>query len=398
MLGVGRMPGAFALLLCGWMCLGGSPAFASPESRALAARAAFDIYSLDREDALALYKQAVAADPGDAAAYRGLAGALWLSITFRRGNMTVDDYLGKVGHSDLKLPPPAPDVAQAFGDAVNHALELAQKRVDVNPKDPDGHYQLGAAIGLRASYIITVEGGMLKAVKSARGAYEEHEKVLELDPGRADAGLIVGTYRYVVSAMSLPVRLFAYIYGFGSGKEKGMQLITRASEYPGDNQTDARLALVLLDNREALYDAALDQLAALRLRYPKNRILWLETGATYLRSGRALDAERWLTDGIARFESDSRPKMFGEAALWYYKRGAARAALEHTSDADADLRKALAAEGRQWVHGRAHLELGKLALKANNKTAANAELRQAVSLCAADNDTAAADEARHLIR
>ena len=27
---------------------------------------------------------------------RGLASSLWLSITFRRGNMTVDDYLGSV--------------------------------------------------------------------------------------------------------------------------------------------------------------------------------------------------------------------------------------------------------------------------------------------------------------
>ena len=397
MLDVARTPSAIVASLSIWACLGGSPALASPESRALTARAAFDIYSLDRDDALALYKQAVAADPNDVTAYRGLASALWLSITFRRGNMTVDDYLGKVGHSDLKLPPPSPEVAQAFRDAVNRALELGQKRVTANPKDADGHYQLGAAIGLRASYIITVEGGMLGAVKAARGAYDEHEKVLELDPKRADAGLIVGTYRYVVSAMSLPVRLFAYIYGFGGGKEKGMQLITAASEYPGDNQTDARLALVLLDNREGLYDAALLQLATLRQLYPKNRILWLETGATYLRSGRPQDADRWLTDGIARFESDSRQKMFGEPALWYYKRGAARAALDRDSDADADLRQALASEGRQWVHGRTHLELGKLALKERNKSAANAELRQAVSLCSADNDAAAAEEARRLI-
>ncbi|HEX4346540.1 MAG TPA: tetratricopeptide repeat protein, partial [Vicinamibacterales bacterium] len=168
--------------------------------------------------------------------------------------------------------------------------------------------------------------------------------------------------------------------------------------YPGDNQTDARLALVLLDNRESQYDAALAQLASLRQLYPKNRILWLETGATYLRAGRADDADRWLTEGVARFESDARPKMFGEPALWYYKRGAARAALGRASDADADLHKSVASEGRQWVHGRAHLELGKLALKAKDKARANAELQQAVSLCSADNDAGAADEARHLVK
>ena len=51
--------------------------------------------------------------------------------------------------------------------------------------------------------------------------------------------------------------------------------------------------------------------------------------------------------------------MFGEDALWWYKRGAARAMLGR-ADARPDLEKALAADGRKWVQGRAHLELGKL--------------------------------------
>jgi tetratricopeptide (TPR) repeat protein len=289
-------------------------------------------------------------------------------------------------------------MAQGFREAVEHALLLARKHVDAHPKDPEAHFELGAAIGLRASYLVTVEGSVLGAVKAARGAYDEHEKVLDLDPKRADAGLIVGTYRYLVASLSVPLRLFAYMAGFGGGREKGLQMVNRAADYPGDNQTDARLAMVLLDNRERRFDAALTQLAGLRELYPRNRILWLETGGTYLRAGRAEDADRILTEGIGRFESDARPKMFGEPALWYYKRGAARAALGRQSDAEADLRKAVGSEGRQWVLGRAHLELGKLALHAGDRRAANAELGQAITLCSSDNDANAAEEARHLLK
>jgi len=373
-------------------------AFGNPQSHALSAKAAFDIYNLDREQGLAEYRQAVAADPDDASALRGLASAFWLSITFHRGNMTVDDYIGKVGHSDLKLPPPPADVAAAFKDAVDRAIVLGRKHVDARPKDPEAHFQLGSAIGLRASYIVTVEGGLFAAVKAARGAYDEHEKVLDLDPTRADAGLVVGTYRYVVSALSLPVRFFAYVYGFGGGKEKGLQMINAAAEYPGGNQTDARLAMVLLDNREGRFDAALYQLSKLRDKYPKNRILWLETGSTYLRAGRAADADRVLTEGLSRFAADTREKMFGEPALWMYKRGAARAALGRIAEAEADLRDALTLEGRPWVYGRTHFELGKLALAKNDRAGANAEFKQAVELCASDNDAASADEAKHLIK
>src|SRR6478736_4477953 len=87
-----------------------APALANQESDALRARAALETYNMDRERALATYRQAVAADPQDSAAYRGLASALWLSITFRRGNMTVDDYLGSVNRTGTSAPPPPADV------------------------------------------------------------------------------------------------------------------------------------------------------------------------------------------------------------------------------------------------------------------------------------------------
>jgi tetratricopeptide (TPR) repeat protein len=194
------------------------------------------------------------------------------------------------------------------------------------------------------------------------------------------------------------LRMVAYMAGFGGGKEKGLKQIEDAAAYAGDNQTEARFALILLYNREQQYDNALKQLAILRERYPRNRLVWLESGSTALRAGRAADAERFLSDGLARFASDTRPRMFGEDALWRYKRGATLAALGRTGEADADLRKALASEGRKWVHARSHVELGKLALKAGNKPAARAEFQAAIPLADSDNDPLTSDEAKRLLK
>ena len=374
------------------------PSLANPASAALRAKAADEIYNLDRDLALATFRQAVAADPGDAAAYRGVATALWLTITFRRGNMTVDDYLGRVTRPNAGFPPPPADTAAAFNDAIDRALAIARRKIAANPKDADAHYQVAAAVGLRASYAATVEGRMLGAFRAAREAYEEDETVLALDPRRTDAGLIVGTYRYVVSALALPLRWIAYVAGFGGDKEMGLQLIEGAAAYPGESQTDARFALVLIDNREKRYDEALKQLELLKAHYPRNRLLWLETGSTDLRAGRPAEAERALEDGMARFANDTRPRMFGEDALWHYKRGTARAEVGRAADARDDLTKAIALEGRAWVKGRAHLELGKLALKAGDRAAARRDLEAAVSLCAGDNDALSADEARNLLK
>ena len=147
--------------------------------------------------------------------------------------------------------------------------------------------------------------------------------------------------------MALPMRLVAYAAGFGGGREKGIALVQEAADYDGENRTDARVALVLLFNRERRYDEALKQLDRLRAEYPRNRLFWLETGGTFLRAGRHADANRVLTEGIDRFADDTRPRMFGEGALWYQKRGAARAALGLAAEARDDLQKSIAAEGRR---------------------------------------------------
>jgi tetratricopeptide (TPR) repeat protein len=189
----------------------------------------------------------------------------------------------------------------------------------------------------------------------------------------------------------------AYMAGFGGGAARGLQLVESAASYKSDSQNEARLALVLLYNRERRYDDALRQLAYLREHYPDNRLLWLETASTFLRAGRAGDADRMLDEGMARFARDRRTKMFGEEALWFYKRGSARAALGRDLDARRDLQHALTVTARDWVHGRASLEIGKLALKTGDRDGARRALRQAVTLCARDEDGDVAAQARALL-
>ena len=385
-------------LVCGVLIAAvAAPAGANPASVALRAKAAAATYNLDHDLAMATFKEAVNADPNDAGAYRGLATTLWLSITFRRGNMTVDDYLGRPNKpTSSPLPAPPPETVTAFRNTIETAIRIARKAIEANSRDAEAHYQLGASVALRASYTATVEGSVMGAFRSAREAYVEHEKVLSLAPQRKDAGLVVGTYRYIVATLSLPARWVAYVVGFGGGRERGLQLVEEAASFAGENQTDARFALTLLYNREKRYDDALKQLAALREAYPRNRLLWLENGSTLLRASRPEDALRILNDGFARFADDRRPRMFGELALWHYKRGAALAALGR-GEAAAELKQAIANEGRKWVHGRAHVELGKLALKAGNPAAAREEFRAAIPLCESDNDQAWADEAKRLM-
>jgi tetratricopeptide (TPR) repeat protein len=367
---------------------------ASEESRQLRVRAFELAYNLDYDDATREMEAAVRADPSDAAAERGLAVIPWLLISFTRGAVTVDDYLGSISRQNVALRQPPADLAQRFQRHSGRALQLAEADVARRPRDPEAVYQLGAAVGLQATYVATVEGRVLGAFRAARRAYDAHEQVLDMAPARKDAGLVVGTYRYIVSAMSFPVRMMAYAAGFGGDRDRGLRMIEEAAASDTEAAADARFALVLLYNRDGRFADALRVLGELLKAFPRNRILWLEAGATALRAGRAAEAEQFLSEGVKRLAADRRPRMFGEEALWLYKRGAALLALNRLEEAAADLTRGATLEARRWVAGRTQAELGKLADLRQDRATARAHFQRALTLAQEDNDPAGAAAAR----
>ena len=369
----------------------------SDAGRAAALRArAFDAaYNLDHDRAMGLFTEALAESPDDGAAHRGIATVQWLEITFARGTISADEFMGDARPAG-NPPPVSPDRARTFHDHANRALQLAESRARERPDDAEAHYQLGAIVGLRASYTATIEGRIFAAFRSARRAYDEHERVLALDPPRKDAGLIVGTYRYLVSTLPAPTRAMAYLAGFGGGRARGLVLLESAAAHPSDAQTEAKLGLVLLYNREARYDDALRVLADLRTRYPRNRLLWLESAATARRGRHPRDAEALLAEAEKRFAADTRPRAFGEAALWHFTRGIVLLDIGQLPGARASLVQAMTGDARTWVRARTQLALGKLSERTGDRTAAAPAYDAAARLADIGRDPATAAEARRL--
>src|SRR5262245_40244423 len=372
-----------------------APAGEAQTAPALRARALQLGYNLDHAEALALFKNASDADPRDPAAFRLAAATAWTAQLFDDGAITVADYLGQA-RAAIPRPAPASTTAALVRDGVRQASALSEARVRANPSAAAAHYQLGAAYGVLASYTATVEGRVVGSFTSARRAYNEHERVLELDPRRRDAGLIVGTYRYAVASLPMPLRIAAHLVGFGGDRALGVRLVEEAAAYPGDAQPSALFILVLLYNREARYDDALSVIRRLQELYPRNRLLWLEAASTALRAGRASDARAFVEDGMRKQAADPRKRAFGEDARWKYVHGATLVGVRRGADAERELRAALDLPSRDWLRGRVHAELGKLADLAGDRPRALAEYRAAARLCTqdADGDCAGDVEAR----
>ena len=388
-----------AAALAAVMAVGMAPARAAANPRsAELLRAGYQLaYNLDYDEALATFRRAVEADPDDPAVYRALAAITWLNLMHARGALSSDEFLSAVPEDNAGVKAPSAAVAAQFRSNVTRAIELAEAEVRRRPRDASAHYNLGSARGLLAAYTVSIEGSLFSAIGVARGAYKATEQVLTLDPSRKDAAFFTGSYRYAVATLGTLKRWLAYLAGFGGDRQMAIRMLEESAAYPSDVQIDARVLLVLVYNRERRYDDALRLLEALRRDLPRNRLLWLESGAAEMRAGRPARALEFYDAGLAIFDADPRQKAFGEAAMWYGKRGAALVAVGSRARAEADLRASLALPARDWVHGRSHLELGKLADLAGNRAAATAEYRQAAALCAKDRDPAGRQQAERYL-
>lgn len=366
-------------------------------TRELRDRARELAYNLDHDEAMRLMRQAIAQEPANPANHRALAATLWLDILFRRGAVTVDHYLGRFTAATVELRKPPPDLDAEFRRETAKAVALSEREVAARPRDARAHFDLGSSLGLQASYTASVDGRLMAGFRAARRSYDQCEEALALDPSAREPSLIVGTYRYLVSTQSLPVRMMAYVAGFGGGKERGLHMIEQTAVAAGaENRTDAQFALVLLYNRERRYDDALRVLGWLRREYPRNRLVVLEIGSTALRAGRAQQAEATLTEGLQMLANDARRRMPGEEGLWRYKRGAARVRLQRFAEAREDLAAALEADAPRWVQGRAHLEIARIAAHQGDASTAKREAASAASACAAGHDPICVDEARKM--
>jgi tetratricopeptide (TPR) repeat protein len=389
---------AVAMLAAGGVC---SDAEAQSGTRAvsknLRAIGLADGYNLDYPEAMRTFRGAMMVDPDDPAPHRLLAATLWINALFLQGAVTADDYLGQARSSVSRKPPPA-DVDKAFREHIQRAMTLAEQAVERNPADPDAHFQLGAAHSFFASYIATVEGRGLAGFGAARRAYNEHQRVLELDPTRKDAGMVVGLYRYGVSTLSWPSRVVAGLVGFGGGKARGLGMVEEAAADYSDVQTNALFTLIVLYNREARYDDALRVIARLQAMYPRNRLLWLERASTELRAGRGIEACAAVERGIMALNSDSRPRAFGEEARWTYTHGAALLLTGRVDRAEQELRRVLTLEAPAWLRGRVHKELGKADDLRGRRSAAVEHYRIAVRIAKAEHDAVSSDEAAKLLK
>jgi hypothetical protein len=284
-----------------------------PLNREPDVRAAFDrFYTLDYDGALSRFEKVEAAHPDDPMAADYVLETVLFHELYNLDLLDTTMY----AHDGFLTGRHQVAEDKAFTahieDLSNKATQLAQTKLDKNPKDVDALYARGWSKSLRATYMGLVQRSYISALRLALQARDDNDRVLELDPDYVDAELVVGVHQYVAGSLPLPIKLMAGLAGIHGSKEKGIAMLRDCGEHGVTTSVEARTALALFLRREAKYDEAAAVNESLKRQYPHNFLFWLESANLQKDAGKAQQAIALYRELL---EQSEHPGYFTNAHL-----------------------------------------------------------------------------------
>ncbi len=247
-----------------------------PPAQDALTRSAFDhYYDLDYDGAVRDFERVLKAHPNDPFAVNHLLTAVFYRELYRVGALETGLYSTNNFLTKKKFLFDPKVIAQ-IGELTDRALVLAGERLAQDPRDVQALYARGLTRGLRAEYMALVDKAWFAALRNAVGARRDHEEVLKLAPGYADAKTIVGVHNYVAGSLPWTVKAAASLVGLSGNKKKGLQYLSDAARAGGETSMDARVALALFLRREQRFEDALAVVRTLTAAHPHNFLFALE--------------------------------------------------------------------------------------------------------------------------
>ncbi len=284
-------------------------------------------YNLEYPEAIADFERAIVQAPQDPEMHNHLAQVLVFQEMYRDG--ALESELVSGNNSFLRRPKlnPTPEMERQFLSELGKAMDLAQARLDKNPKDTGAMYALGISHGLRANYYWLVKKAWRDSLKDATAARLLHNQISELEPGNVDARLVQGLHDYLVGSLPWHYRMLGMLVGIHGDKEKGIRTIQEVARDGKDNRLDAEIFLCALYRRENQAARAVPLVQDLIGRFPRNYLLRLELSQMYSMAGdgkQALAAvgevERLKTSHAAGYDRVPWEKIWfqeGIIQFWY---------------------------------------------------------------------------------
>jgi tetratricopeptide (TPR) repeat protein len=260
-------------------------AAAAQASETRAERGFRHFYNLEYDQAIDEFRGEVADTPDEPDGYNHLAQAILYRRLYRSGileNSLVsgNDMLLSLIHQP-KLVLNSTDEGE-FRRSIDSSAISARARLLMNPKDDAALYSLGVTYSLRANYEFLVRKSWLAAIRAGNEALKLHKQVVELNPSRTDALLVVGVHDYVVASLPVGLRILGAMAGVRGDKERGMRALQMVAARGHQNRVEAQILLSMLYRHEARAEQAIPLLNGLLESFPHNYLLHFAKVYTFI--------------------------------------------------------------------------------------------------------------------
>jgi tetratricopeptide (TPR) repeat protein len=288
-------------------------AHTNPLNRDPLVREAYDhFYQLDYTGAVTRFEQFHAQHPSDPQATALLLNAVLFQDLYKLDLLDTTFYSSDSFVTGKRPNSEDPKTRERIFALADEAVREADWNLSRNPKDIDALFARGWARSLKATYMAMVERGFAAGLRLSIEAKNDHERVLQLDPGYADAKLVFGIYQYVVGSLPLPFKLLIGMAGISGTKAKGMDLLQDAAAHGTITSVEARTTMALFLRRDGKYPEAIQQVESLKQQYPHDFLFCLEEANLRQESGAAMSAAATYQSLI---QQASKPGYFPSAHI-----------------------------------------------------------------------------------
>ena len=182
----------------------------------------------------------------------------------------------------IALDPESTRHDRLFSEAVEHAIENAERWTQDEPLRAEAWFALGAAYGVRAQWRVEREE-RLAAARDGKRIKEALERALALDSQLHDAKFGIGLYSYYADVAPAALRWLRWLLVLpGGDRDEGLQQMLDAREHGTviRGEADYQLHLLYLWYEERAEDALM-LIHSLQHRYPRNPLFTLIEARIY---------------------------------------------------------------------------------------------------------------------
>jgi tetratricopeptide (TPR) repeat protein len=278
-------------------------------------------YNLEFDQAIAIFENGIAQNPGLPELHNHLAQTLIFREMLRNGSLESELVSGSNSFLRRAKLNPAPETEKRILDEIAKAMALADARLKQNPKDTAAMYASGIAFGLRSNYFWVVKKAWHDSLRDATAARKLHNRISELEPNNVDARLVQGLHDYIVGSLPLGYKMLGFLIGIHGDREKGIRTVQDVAKNGKLNRVDAEVFLCALYRRENQSKLAVPLVQDLIRRYPRNYLFRMELGQMYSQSGDGVRGLQALEE-VARLKQSHAPGF--DRVPWekiYYQEG-----------------------------------------------------------------------------